>query len=122
MEDIPANMFTMPIVSTTIKLFGSPLLFAAVARCQVTPEIATNRERGLDLSLHARCWQDSDAEISHGALLERPVLTSGHPQHVSKPGAVMMYAKTFSRHAIRCRQHSDGPSGSLLLFHLLETG
>jgi mannose-6-phosphate isomerase-like protein (cupin superfamily) len=72
-------------------------LLSSVLPGQVTKELASNAERGLNLSLYSRCWQDSDAEISHGGLLERPVLTAGDPQHVTKPGAVLVYAKKFSR-------------------------
>ena len=63
---------------------------------QTTKEIATNQERHLRLDLYYRCWWDSDAEFSHSGLLERPILTSGDPQQVTQPGAVLVYAKRFS--------------------------
>lgn len=72
---------------------------------QVTKEIPTNQERHLNLDLYYRCWWDSDAEFSHAGLLERPILTAGDPQHVTEPGAVLVYANKFS-HAFleaRCR-------------------
>lgn len=70
-----------------------------VVLSQATKEIPTNQERHLLLDLYYRCWWDSDAQISHAGLLERPILTAGDPQHVSQAGAVLVYAKTFS-HAI----------------------
>jgi len=89
------------------------VLVCATAIGQVTKELPTNRERGFELSLYSRCWQDSDAEIGHGGLLERPILTAGDPQHVTKPGAVLVYAKKFSRAALepesqtQTTKHSD---------------
>jgi mannose-6-phosphate isomerase-like protein (cupin superfamily) len=68
----------------------------APAFSQTTPELATNKERGVHLDLYYRCWWDSDAEFSHGGLLERPILTAGDPQHIAKPGAVLTYAHEFS--------------------------
>src|SRR5437868_4401914 len=89
------------------------LLICSAVSAQVTKELPPNVERGLNLSLYSHCWQDSDAEFSHGGLLERPVLTAGDPQHVTKPGAVLVYAKRFS-HAVlehetqtQSARHSD---------------
>ncbi len=78
-------------------IFTAFLVAPVIAAAQVTKELPTNRERGLDLNLYFNCWQNSDQEFSHGALAERPVLTAGDPQHVTKPGAVLIYAKRFSR-------------------------
>jgi mannose-6-phosphate isomerase-like protein (cupin superfamily) len=74
---------------------------------QVTKELRTNKERGVDLNLYVRCWQDSDSEYSHGGLLERPVLTAGDPQHVAKPGAVLLYARKFSRATLEGRTRTE---------------
>lgn len=84
---------------STPLLLGS-LLFAtsnlSVLLCQTTKEIDTNQERHLRLDLYYRCWWESDAEFSHAGLLERPILTSGDPQKITQPGAVLIYAKRFS--------------------------
>jgi mannose-6-phosphate isomerase-like protein (cupin superfamily) len=83
-----------------VKALALSMLLCGTGICQVTKELPTNRDRGLDLSLYTGCWQDSDMTISHGALLERPVLTAGDPQHVRKPGAVLVYANKFNRAAL----------------------
>jgi len=75
-----------------------PPLFSQTAK-----EIPTNQERHLQLDLYYRCWWDSDAEFSHSGLLERPILTAGDPQHVSQPGAVLVYAKRFSHAFLEAR-------------------
>src|SRR5712692_7216267 len=94
-------------MSSRLPAAALTLFWAACVAAQTTKEIATNKERGLDLSLYARCWQDSDPEFSHGALLERPILTPGDPQHVNKPGAVLLYAKRFSRAALEPRSRTQ---------------
>jgi mannose-6-phosphate isomerase-like protein (cupin superfamily) len=88
------------------------VLVCATAMGQVTRELPTNRERGFELSTYSRCWQDSDAEISHGGLLERPIFTAGDPQHVTKPGAVLVYAKTFSRAALEPESQTQATTHS----------
>jgi mannose-6-phosphate isomerase-like protein (cupin superfamily) len=74
---------------------------------QTTKEIPTNQERHLQLDLYYRCWWDADAEFSHSGLLERPILTAGDPQHVSQPGAVLVYAKRFSHAFLEARSSTQ---------------
>ena len=85
--------------SQAVKVVTGLLVLLALgahpAVCQTTKEIATNQQRGVNLSLYFRCYQESDADFSHGGLLERPILTAGDPQHVTKPGAVLIYAQKF---------------------------
>jgi len=99
-------------------------LLCAAAEAQVTKELPTNRERALDLSLYSRCWFDSDAEFSHGGLLERPILTAGDPQHISKPGAVLVYAKKFSRAVLEpnCQTEAATHSDQEILYVVGGTG
>ena len=94
-------------MSFALNLVVVSLVCAGTTFCQVTKELRTNRERGLDLSLYTRCWQDSDSEISHGTLLERPILTAGDPQHIAKPGAVLLYAHKFSRAVLESRSQTQ---------------
>jgi len=83
------------------------LALAGALSAQVTKEQAANRERKLDLSFYARCWQDSDSEFSHGGLLERSILTAGDPQRLTQPGAVLIYAKKFSRAVLERRSRTE---------------
>jgi mannose-6-phosphate isomerase-like protein (cupin superfamily) len=89
----PTFTTSIPLVAVMLTLAG---ISVAPARSQTTQEVASNRERGVNLDLYYRCWWDSDAEFSHAGLLERPILTAGDPQHVNKPGAVLLYASKFS--------------------------
>lgn len=99
---------------TVLAIEGALLFFTILVQTpavspQTTKEIPTNQERHLHLDLYYRCWWESDPEISHAGLLERPILTAGDPQHPSQPGAVLTYAQKFS-HAFLEAQCNTQPA------------
>ena len=49
-----------------------------------------------DIDLYINNWVDSDPLITHGALLERNILTQGDPMNPPAKGAVLKYVKSFT--------------------------
>ena len=49
-----------------------------------------------DIGLFMNSWKDSEPRTTHGALVERDILTQGDPMNPPRKGAVLIYVKRFT--------------------------
>ena len=73
-------LVTMTTISSAQNLDGSPY----------TPG------KDADIDLFMNNWRDSEPRTTHGALVERDILTQGDPMNPPRKGAVLIYVKRFT--------------------------